>query len=87
VNVEQIHAIFWLSCDFIIFNDDMKLLCLQIMIVSVTNVLPHGLPCHHIYDECFHHKDYATSTIMSHNISHVERHNCTNCDIFKHMMN
>jgi hypothetical protein len=42
--------------------------------------LPCGFPCHHIYDECFCHKDFA----VSHVISHVERHNCMNCDIFKH---
>jgi hypothetical protein len=40
VNVEQIHTIFWLSCDFIIFHDDMNLLCLLMMIVSITNALP-----------------------------------------------
>jgi hypothetical protein len=41
VNIEQIHAIFGLSCDFIIFHDDMNLLCLLMTIVSVTNALPH----------------------------------------------
>jgi hypothetical protein len=41
VIVEEIHAIFWLSCDFIIFHDDMNLLCLLMMIVYVTNALPH----------------------------------------------
>jgi hypothetical protein len=53
----------------------------------MTNLLHHlpcGLPCHHIYDENFRHKDFAISAAMSPVISHVERHKCINCDIFKH---
>jgi hypothetical protein len=41
VNVEQIHVMLWLSCDFIIFHDDMNLLCLLMTIASITNALPH----------------------------------------------
>jgi hypothetical protein len=79
-NIEQIYAIFWLSCDFIIFHDDMNLLCLLITIVSLTNALPRHctlwrkylsqmhchVSCHlHIiYDEYFCHKILDTSSIM-----------------------
>jgi hypothetical protein len=40
VIVEQIHAIFWSSCDFIMLHDDMNLLCLLMTIVSITIALP-----------------------------------------------
>jgi hypothetical protein len=57
------------------------------MNLFVTNVWTHHLPCglphHHIYDKCFHHKYFATLEAMSHIISHVEMHNCMNCDIFR----
>jgi hypothetical protein len=49
----------------------------------LTHHLPCGLPHHHIYDECFHLKDFATSAAMPHVISHMEMHNCINCDIFR----
>jgi hypothetical protein len=46
----------------------------------LTHHLPCSLSCHHIYDECFHHKEF----VMSHVINHVKMHNCMNCDIFRH---
>jgi hypothetical protein len=49
-----------------------------------THHLPCGLPHHHIYDEHFCHKYFATSTATSHVIGHVEMHNCMNCDVFRH---
>jgi hypothetical protein len=49
-----------------------------------THHLPCGLPRHHIYDKRFHHKYFATSAAMSHIISHVEMHNCMNCDVLRH---
>jgi hypothetical protein len=58
------------------------------MNLFVTKFLPHYRPCvspHHcIYDEHFCRKDFTMPAAMSHVINHVERHNCMNCDIFRH---
>jgi hypothetical protein len=63
-------------------------------IFFVTNFLPHHLPCglphHHIYDEglsqmfCHVSCHITYHAIFCYVISHVERHHCMNCDIFRH---
>jgi hypothetical protein len=76
VNVEQIYAIFWLSCDFIIFYDDMNLLC-QLMTIVLSQMLCHvSCRLYKTYDESFCYKIFATSFAMWLATSSYDEHFC-----------